>query len=86
MSACLACNDEGEWWIECAGLPVACTACGGVDRYGNPLNSERLIYYCCFPDCGCDGARLCMAENGASNCSLILNIEHGSPAARGDTP
>lgn len=45
-----------------------------VDKYGNPVDGGRLIY-CCFPDCGCDGARLCMAEKGASECALTLNIE-----------
>ena len=39
-----------------------------VDKYGNPVDGDRLIY-CCFPDCGCDGARLCMAENGANSCA-----------------
>jgi hypothetical protein len=36
-----------------------------VDDYGNPLSGDRTIY-CCFPDCGCASARLCMAEKGAS--------------------
>jgi len=47
------------------------------DDYGNPLSGDRLIY-CSFPDCGCDGARLCAAEKGASNSALTLNIERGS--------
>jgi hypothetical protein len=46
-----------------------------VDRFGNPIDGDRLIY-CCFPYCGCDGARLCMAENGASVASLWLNHEN----------
>lgn len=29
-----------------------------VDAYGNTCNAFK---YCTFPDCGCDGARLCMA-------------------------
>ena len=29
-----------------------------VDDYGNTCNDFK---YCSFPDCGCDGARLCMA-------------------------
>jgi hypothetical protein len=45
-----------------------------VDKYGNPIDGERLIY-CCFPDCGCDGARLCMAENGANDASFAVNLE-----------
>lgn len=47
-----------------------------VDDYGNPLSGDRLIN-CCFPDCGCDGARLCMAENGASSGARSVNIERG---------
>lgn len=43
------------------------------DKYGNPLDGDRLIN-CCFPDCGCDGSRLCMAENGPS--VWILCFEH----------
>lgn len=48
-----------------------------VDEYGNPLDGDRIIF-CCFPDCGCDGARLCMAENGAHSGAISLNIEQGS--------
>ena len=48
-----------------------------IDVYGNPVSGDRIIY-CCFPDCGCDGARLCQAENGASSCSYSLNIERGT--------
>ena len=49
----------------------------GLDKYGNPLDGNRLIN-CCFPDCGCDGARLCMAENGAGSAALTWNIERGT--------
>lgn len=52
-----------------------------VDKHGNPVDGDRLIY-CCFPDCGCDGARLCMAENGASFASSVLNVEHKRPPVR----
>jgi hypothetical protein len=45
-----------------------------VDKYGNPISGDRLIY-CCFPDCGCDGARLCGAEQGASNRAIEQNVE-----------
>lgn len=48
-----------------------------VDAYGNPVSGDRIIN-CCFPDCGCDGARLCMAENGASTAACSLNYERGS--------
>jgi hypothetical protein len=50
------------------------------DDYGNPLTEDgelvdgRLIY-CTFPDCGCDGERLCMAENGASENACKGNVE-----------
>lgn len=44
------------------------------DKYGNPIDGDRLIY-CCFPDCGCDGERLCMAENGASERAREQNVE-----------
>lgn len=46
-----------------------------VDMHGN---TEADFRNCCFPDCGCDGARLCMAPNGASYGSLSLNIEKGT--------
>jgi hypothetical protein len=48
-----------------------------VDDYGNPTDGSRLIN-CCFPDCGCDGERLCMAENGASSGACAMNIERRS--------
>ena len=50
-----------------------CEDCGlTVSRFGN---TEDQFDYCCFPDCGCDGARQCMATSGASVTSLALNIE-----------
>lgn len=45
-----------------------------LDAYGNPTDGSRLIH-CCFPDCGCDGSRLCMAENGASERAMRQNVE-----------
>jgi hypothetical protein len=42
------------------------------DKYGN---TEDDFQNCSFPDCGCDGARLCMAPNGAHEGALILNLE-----------
>ncbi len=45
-----------------------------LDDYGNPIDGDRLIY-CVFPGCGCDGARLCMAENGANTDSAAGNVE-----------
>ena len=47
------------------------------DKYGNPTDGSEIIN-CCFPDCGCDGARLCMAKNGANSASYSMNIERGS--------
>lgn len=50
-----------------------CADCGlEVDNYGN---TEASFKYCCFPDCGCDGARLCMAPSGANYASAALNVE-----------
>lgn len=46
-----------------------------VDDYGNTAYS---FLYCSFPDCGCDGARLCMAKSGPNMASSVLNIERES--------
>lgn len=50
-----------------------------TDDYGNPLTEsgelDGDLMYCCFPDCGCDGARLCMAKNGASSRACSQNVE-----------
>lgn len=43
-----------------------------VDEYGN---TEAEFQYCCFPNCGCDGSRLCMAPSGASGNAVLGNIE-----------
>ena len=51
-----------------------------TDKYGNPTDGSRIVN-CCFPDCGCDGARLCMAETGASSASLMLNLDRGESAS-----
>lgn len=49
-----------------------CEACGLVpDRY---RNTEDDFRYCSFPDCGCDGARLCMAGE-ASETARDCNVE-----------
>ena len=71
------CNECGAIFI---GGPAdeLCAECFELfDQYGNPVSGDRLIN-CCFPDCGCDGARLCMAENGASSGACAMNIERGS--------
>lgn len=46
-----------------------------VDDYGN---TAYEFLYCSFPDCGCDGARLCMAPSGPNFGSCCMNIERGS--------
>ena len=46
------------------------------DEYGN---TEREPFtFCSFPDCGCDGARLCQAKSGPSGAACAINIERGS--------
>ena len=67
---CRECDGQGcyDQWKAVAGhyeggevFRVQCDHCDGtgkVDGYGNPFSGDRIIY-CCFPDCGCDGARLC---------------------------
>lgn len=51
-----------------------CPDCGlAVDAYGN--TEERFNDYCSFPDCGCDGSRLCGALNGPSENSCADNVE-----------
>ena len=50
-----------------------CPDCGlPVDDYGN---TEDDFKYCSFPDCGCDGSRLCMAPSGASENAFKGNVE-----------
>jgi hypothetical protein len=50
-----------------------CPDCGhAVDRYGN---TEGQFDYCSFPDCGCNGARLCMAKGAASDRAVRQNVE-----------
>ena len=49
-----------------------CRDCGlEVDAHGN---TEDQFTYCSFPDCGCDGARLCMAGE-ASERAVSQNVE-----------
>lgn len=50
-----------------------CPDCGlDVDSYGN---TEDQFDFCSFPDCGCDGARLCMAASGGSERACDENVE-----------
>ena len=60
----LGCDHEPNTTCEHCGLPV--------DAYGNTENEQTN---CSFPDCGCDGARLCMAKNGPSRDSERCNVE-----------
>lgn len=51
-----------------------CPECGEVvDDYGN---TESDFRFCSFPDCGCDGARLCMAGSPSVG-AMTLNREKG---------
>lgn len=51
---------------------TTCERCNlQVDGYGN---TEADFLNCCFPDCGCDGARLCMAGNANDNATKC-NVE-----------
>lgn len=61
---------------ECVHLPdyagEVCSGCGEeIDRYGNTANDFNA---CSFPDCGCDGARLCMAGSASDDASKY-NVE-----------
>lgn len=50
-----------------------CPCCGlEVDKYGN--TEAQFDDYCTFPDCGCDGARLCMAGE-ANGAATQINVE-----------
>ena len=53
------------------------TADDKFDKYENPTDGSSLDF-CCFPDCGCPGSRLCMAKNGPSSVSSAFNIEPGT--------
>lgn len=49
-----------------------CPDCGeSVDAYGN---TEYQFDHCSFPDCGCDGERLCMAGEANDN-AVNMNVE-----------
>lgn len=63
---------------ECVHLPdyagEKCAGCGDmIDQYGN---TENDFNSCSFPDCGCDGARLCMAgcASGRANSYNVENM------------
>lgn len=72
---------------ECTHLPdyvgEVCEGCGNeIDQYGNTANDFNS---CSFPDCGCDGARLCIAGEASERASEY-NVEgmyfSRSPVAR----
>ena len=46
------------------------------------VSTDDRLEDCCFPDCGCDGARNCDAKNGASTGALALNVERGTRVYR----
>jgi len=53
-------------------IDTTCPECGlAVDAYGN---TDDQFEHCSFPDCGCDGARLCMAGE-ASDRACEQNVE-----------
>ena len=61
-----------------------CPDCGlEVDQYGN---TEARFDYCCYPDCGCDGARNCDAKGEANNAAVALNREKITDARQHGTP
>ena len=43
------------------------------DEYGN--TEAEPFRYCTFPDCGCDGARVCQATEGPSDRACSGNVE-----------
>ena len=50
-----------------------CPDCGlPVDAHGN---TEAQFEFCCFPDCGCDGARNCSAPTEPNYLAVTLNRE-----------
>ena len=62
----IKCIDHMGFINEC------CPDCSlAVDNYGN---TEDDFSHCSFPDCGCDGARLCMAGE-ANEKALDCNVE-----------
>jgi hypothetical protein len=69
--------EDGRMSVKCidhlAFLNAVCPDCGlPVDGYGNTEDQQT---YCCFPDCGCDGQRLCCATEGPSEYAVAGNVE-----------
>lgn len=44
-----------------------------VDEYGN--TEADPFEFCTFPNCGCDGERLCQARSGANANAVRCNVE-----------
>lgn len=63
-------------------IPIIRSSFEELDGYGNPVDGSE-IRNCCFPDCGCDGSRNCMAKGRPNTAASVLNIERGSPACFG---
>lgn len=59
-------KDGEEVWFHVGQLPE------DRDEYGNPLDGSSLPN-CCYPDCGCASARVCMAKSGANSAARSLN-------------
>jgi len=68
-------NIPNDLVAECMHLDYAGETCPGcnepVDDYGNTADSFK---YCSYPNCGCDGARLCMAGE-ANELACSSNVE-----------
>lgn len=69
---CVECGDAVDGTAAHDELCPSCTP----DQYGNTEREPNK--FCCFPDCGCDGSRLCQAERGPNFASCAINIERGS--------
>lgn len=63
-------DDECVYHLDHAG--EVCASCKEpIDAHGNTAYSFK---YCSYPNCGCDGARLCMAGE-ASELACSSNVE-----------
>lgn len=63
-------NEECIYHLDHAG--GICPGCKEeVDEFGN---TESSFKFCCFPNCGCDGERLCMAGESNKN-ARACNVE-----------
>ena len=44
-----------------------------IDEFGN--TEADPFQFCTFPNCGCDGERLCQAKSGANDNARMCNVE-----------